>query len=71
MRWITEQDDSQKVAFTVTFILEYAVVTTAVHGRNDWDEGYVLHVANQHIKDEYFFSPYDAMYEHDIEAEVI
>ncbi len=71
MRWITEQDGSQDLMFTVTFILDFITVTTTLQGRNDWEEGYVLHTANQHIKDEYSFAPYDFMWSHEIEVEVI
>jgi len=71
MRWLTEAADDRELTFIITYILDFITVTTTLQGRNDWEEGYVLHTANQHIKDEYSFAPYDFMWSHEIEVEVI
>ena len=71
MRWITELPDTQELVFTVTFIMDSATMVTTIAGHNDWDDAYVLHTANQSIKDEYSFEPYTFMYDHDIDVEVV
>jgi len=69
MRWLTEAADDRELTFIVTYILDFITVTTTIQGKNNWDETLVLTTANQLIKDEYGFSPYDAMWSHEIEVE--
>jgi hypothetical protein len=71
MRWLTEAADDRLILFNVTFVLDLMNVTTTIEGKNNWDDPLILTTADQYIKDEYGFSPYDAMYEFAIEAEAI
>ena len=71
MRWITDLPDTTPMRFSVSIIMEFAVMTIGVEGNNDWSDEYVLHVANQLVKDEYSFSPLDYIHADTIEAEVI
>ena len=69
--WHPDLLPDHPMEITVTFLLDYATVTTSFEGKNNWDEAYCLLHANKMLNDEYSFSPYYSMHDHEIEVEIM
>lgn len=71
MMWHPDLPSNHPMEITVTFFLDYATVTTSFEGENNWDEQWCLLWANRMLQAEYSFSPYDSMFDHEIEVEIM